>query len=104
MEDIEIIMDSNNNNPIRVTKTGTCIYSMIDYMITECETDSTYYPYDSQTCNIVIAGWEYSHNELSFVSPTVVTRFYKENGEWHFTGKRNNTKSEFDNQNATDIF
>lgn len=87
VEEIQIIMDSDNKNPIRVSNNGTCEYDMLDYMVTNCDTDPTYYPYDTQTCNLVIAAWGYSQNEIEFVSAATYSPFYKENGEWDLTGE-----------------
>jgi hypothetical protein len=80
-------MDSDFKNPIRVLETGFCEYAMIDYMITNCDTDSTYYPYDTQTCNLVIAAWGYSQSEIDLQSPAVYFTFFQENGEWELTCK-----------------
>ena len=82
-------MDADNQNPIRIINDGSCEYLMSRVMHTSCSTYATYYPFDTQTCNLVIAMWGYNEKEISIQigNPAVSTDFYLENGEWEYMGE-----------------
>lgn len=51
---------------------------------TSCDIDITYFPYDSQSCEIKLASTGY-HNDavnLTFLKPYINRKNYNENGEW----------------------
>nr|XP_022327707.1 acetylcholine receptor subunit beta-like [Crassostrea virginica] len=60
ISELEILMDADNQNPIRIINDGSCEYLMSRVMHTSCSTYATYYPFDTQTCNLVLAMWGYN--------------------------------------------
>lgn len=63
-----------------------------------CESDTTYYPLDSQECTIKLSSWAYTSNEvvLVFDQEPIDLGFYSENGEWTLTevsASKSGTKS-----------
>ncbi|XP_062570976.1 neuronal acetylcholine receptor subunit alpha-7-like [Saccostrea cucullata] len=87
VDEVKMLMDPDNQNPIRIDQTGTCEYSSLDLMELNCNTDATYYPFDTQYCSFDVAAWGYANTELEFkfTKPTVYLSFFQENGEWEFT-------------------
>jgi hypothetical protein len=70
--------------PIEILKTGDITWSPGDVYDTSCDIDTTYYPFDVQTCAITLTTRGYSMNQLSLKLdkvPIVLTA-YQENGEW----------------------
>jgi hypothetical protein len=50
----------------QITYTGTVVcVSSIKYN-TQCDTDFTYWPYDTQTCSIHMGSWTHTGEEISF--------------------------------------
>ncbi|XP_062570977.1 acetylcholine receptor subunit beta-like [Saccostrea cucullata] len=83
---ISIMMDENSLNLIRIVNNGLCVYNPIDVYTTHCESDTTYYPFDTQECDVVIAAWGYSVNEiaLEWYDGGLDMTFYNENGGWEY--------------------
>jgi hypothetical protein len=81
-------MDSNSLNPIRILSDGLCVYNPIDVYSTHCEVDATYYPFDSQECEIQIAAWAYTVDEISleWVDGGLDMTFFNDNGGWVYKG------------------
>lgn len=107
IDEIDILMDPDNQNPIRVANDGSCEYLMLKVMKVSCDTYATYYPFDTQTYRLVIASWGYNENEIAFVTKGVSTSFYIENGEWEYTGKKYYliiTQKLFDHSDALRLF
>lgn len=93
IDELDILMDPDNQNPIRVANDGSCEYLMLKVMKVSCDTYATYYPFDTQTCRLVIASWGYNEAEIAFVTKGVSTSFYIENGEWEYTGDAEKSKA-----------
>ncbi|XP_061184922.1 acetylcholine receptor subunit beta-like [Saccostrea echinata] len=83
---ISIMMDADSLNLIRILSNGNCVYNPIDVYTTHCESDTTYYPFDTQECDVVIAAWGYSvaEIELSWADSGLDMSFYNENGGWEY--------------------
>ncbi|XP_033764372.1 neuronal acetylcholine receptor subunit alpha-10-like [Pecten maximus] len=51
---------------------------------TGCSVDATYYPFDSQACELVLTMWDYTAEEVMFDNSATEldTEYYDENEEW----------------------
>ncbi len=52
---------------------------------TSCAVDITYYPYDKQTCSVIVTGWSYTLAEMNVlvdIDAAIQTLYYTQNGEW----------------------
>ncbi|XP_048778881.1 acetylcholine receptor subunit beta-like [Ostrea edulis] len=70
--------------PIEILKTGDITWTPGDVYDTSCDIDTTYYPFDVQTCVITLTTRGYSNNQLSLKlgKVPIVQTAYQENGEW----------------------
>lgn len=61
--------------------------SWYPYMVfeTSCELDVTYYPFDHQTCNIIVKSWSYTRWEVNFtlIDPKIGFNEFVPNSIWH---------------------
>lgn len=80
ISDTTVVMKIKNNGEITWTPSG--IYK------THCETDVTFYPFDTQECDVIVTSWGYTSIELSLYVDTEAVRlsYFKENGEWEYQG------------------
>lgn len=83
VSDIAVISD--NTVVIRVFKDGTLNWTPGGVYNTQCTTDVTYYPFDTQKCSVTLATWGYTSIEISLVGGGVETTYYEQNGEWEFS-------------------
>lgn len=70
---------------MRITQRGHIIWNPAGIYKVSCESDTRYYPMDTQQCYIKVSSWSYTSYEirLSFKhTSSVETGFYSENGEW----------------------
>lgn len=68
---------------------GQVTWSPADIFTTSCVTDITYYPFDTQTCDIIVTSWGYTKAEMQFQVDRYVPlgmSNYQENGEWKYIG------------------
>lgn len=86
VSDIAVISD--NTVIIRVTNSGTLSWTPGAVYNTQCSTDVTYYPFDTQTCSVTLATWGYTSIEINLQAVEVDTSYYEPNGEWEYTGNR----------------
>ncbi|XP_053385794.1 neuronal acetylcholine receptor subunit alpha-3-like [Mercenaria mercenaria] len=58
---------------------------------THCESHVTYWPLDTQTCDVILSSWSYTVNEVALdfeqLHSKILTSFYQENGEWELISK-----------------
>jgi hypothetical protein len=81
--------------PIEISKTGDITWSPGDVYDTSCDIDTTYYPFDVQTCAITLTTRGYSKNQLSLKLDKVpiVLNAYHENGEWELVKTSSSTST-----------
>ncbi|KAL3843129.1 hypothetical protein ACJMK2_021081 [Sinanodonta woodiana] len=72
---------------VRYYDSGLAVYSPGDVFHTTCAVDVTFYPYDTQTCNIMLIPWGSLPNEITISASKdyVLKSYFTENGEWEVT-------------------
>ncbi|XP_063411900.1 neuronal acetylcholine receptor subunit beta-3-like [Mytilus trossulus] len=86
VSDISIVSD--DNVLMKVQSSGSVIWTPSGIYKTHCETDVTYYPFDTQSCDVIITTWGYTSIEIALyvAQEAVRLEYYKENGEWTYQG------------------
>ncbi|XP_069108301.1 acetylcholine receptor subunit delta-like [Argopecten irradians] len=84
----DISVMSDEAIPIRCSMRGLMIWSPSGIYKTMCETDVTFYPFDTQTCDISISTWGYTDNEIALgitdSEDPLDMDLYRRNGEWEY--------------------
>lgn len=82
---------------IRYWYDGYAYWNIADRYQTTCDFDTTYFPFDKQTCKIKIVAWDYTTQLFMIypLKPTVNLTYYSENGAWELvsTATRSETLS-----------
>lgn len=78
-------MISDTAIPLRLTPEGKVHWNPVGIYKVSCESDTRYYPMDTQECYLKISSWAYTISEIKLVfkSDPVDTSDYTENGEWN---------------------
>ena len=68
--------------------TGMGYLSVGDVIHSKCNVDVSYFPWDTQTCQIMFIPWGHFQHEVVMVSTleNALMDYYSENGEWTLTG------------------
>ena len=76
--------------PIRYVFNGTAMFNPVDIISSKCSIDTTFYPWDTQTCDIYFTFAGYLPTEVQLISPIsyVLQKHYYEHGEWKLTKTR----------------
>ncbi|KAK3084497.1 hypothetical protein FSP39_014396 [Pinctada imbricata] len=69
---------------VRVYPDGEIVYTLADKISVMCESDMTYFPFDTQTCDITFIPWLYYRREVYLVNEgsKVNLEFYVNNSVW----------------------
>lgn len=69
---------------VRYFSHGSALCNIADRFQTTCEFDTTYFPFDKQTCEMQIMAWDYTTTVLMIfpLNTTVDLTYYSENGAW----------------------
>ena len=69
---------------VEVQDTGQILWSYGGNFATSCTLDMTYYPFDTQSCNITIDNWAYTKDLVDLINATstVIEQEFLPNGEW----------------------
>ncbi|XP_063429273.1 acetylcholine receptor subunit beta-like isoform X1 [Mytilus trossulus] len=70
--------------PMRIAQDGRVIWNPAGVYKINCESDTKYYPMDTQGCYLKVSAWAYTQAEIELyfkVEPVDIS-FYAENGEW----------------------
>ncbi|XP_045179645.2 neuronal acetylcholine receptor subunit alpha-3-like [Mercenaria mercenaria] len=99
VDDIDVI--TRPSVPMRIISNGRIIWLPAGIFTTHCESSVTYWPLDTQTCEIILSSWSYTAKEvlLKFDDRQIVTSFYQDNGEWELISTEYSsivTKREFE--------
>ncbi|OWF41680.1 acetylcholine receptor subunit beta-type unc-29-like [Mizuhopecten yessoensis] len=75
----------NDNMHIALTYAGVVNLAIPVKLSSSCDADVTYYPFDQQTCDLILLPWGYSNNQiqLNAISSTLDTTQYAENPIWN---------------------
>ncbi|XP_033734951.1 acetylcholine receptor subunit beta-like [Pecten maximus] len=71
--------------PMRILNNGMVVWNPADIYRVSCESDTTYYPMDTQSCVISLSSWSYTSFEVALKldrTDDVNLDYYSENGEW----------------------
>ncbi|XP_064598569.1 neuronal acetylcholine receptor subunit alpha-7-like [Liolophura sinensis] len=71
--------------PIIIQHNGQVTMEAGKVVKTHCEVDMTYYPFDSQQCEIIIGAWVYTTHEVNMTTEGVNVDNYRPNGEWEIS-------------------
>lgn len=93
----EFSIISDKTNPMRIMS-GNIIWNPAGIYEVSCESDTTYYPLDTQQCSIKVTSWAYTATEVTLTidDDPVDLSFYSSNGEWDMistAGEKSNDKS-----------
>lgn len=75
---------------VRYFSNGSALWNIADRFQTTCDFDTTYFPFDKQTCEIKILAWDYTIDVL-MIYPLITTvdlTYYSENGAWELLSTR----------------
>ncbi|KAL3867594.1 hypothetical protein ACJMK2_040477 [Sinanodonta woodiana] len=69
---------------VRYYESGTALYAPGDVFETTCSIDVTFYPFDIQTCKILLVPWGSLPSEIALQSSSdyVLKTYFSANGEW----------------------
>ncbi|KAK3602110.1 hypothetical protein CHS0354_030459 [Potamilus streckersoni] len=72
---------------VRYYDNGISVYSPGDVFQTTCAVDVTFYPYDAQTCKVMLIPWGSLPTEITIYASKdyVLKSYFSENGEWEVT-------------------
>ncbi|XP_069107931.1 neuronal acetylcholine receptor subunit alpha-2-like [Argopecten irradians] len=75
---------SGSNLLLRVTSQGHVTWEPPGLYNTHCSVDTTWFPFDVQTCSITISGWPYNVEDIRIRNNAsqILTNDYHTNGEW----------------------
>ena len=95
---VDIGVISNKAVPMRISREGTINWNPSGIYVVSCESDTTYYPLDTQECTLKVSAWAYTNRELllAFSRTPVDLRYYTKNGEWDLvssSGARSGARS-----------
>ncbi|XP_062589972.1 acetylcholine receptor subunit beta-like [Saccostrea cucullata] len=84
INDLGIISDKTL--PMRIDKSGLVTWFPGNIYETSCDIDTTFYPFDKQTCSIILTtrGYIQTEVELRLGKVPIVLTAYQENGEWAY--------------------
>ncbi|KAK3094009.1 hypothetical protein FSP39_022851 [Pinctada imbricata] len=77
-------MDSDKHYVLRILHTGFVFIGIGDTINVQCSSDMTYFPFDKQTCHIIIGIWGYLAREvyLKSISSVMDTLYYTPGNIW----------------------
>lgn len=73
---------------MRITSDGKVIWNPTGIYEVSCESDTTYYPVDTQECIIKLTSWAYTSTEVMLLldPEPIDLDSYSTNGEWNLVG------------------
>lgn len=72
----------NADFPMVVKSSGEVTMETGVSLSTHCDADITFYPFDTQSCDIVVGAVVYTLSQVNVTLDEILTRNYRENGEW----------------------
>ena len=78
-----------NNNMVRIDSSGLVHWKPSQVIKTGCDIDVTYYPFDTQTCSIIVSTWMSTKDEIDIDPQTgnsgLILNKYSTSGTWELT-------------------
>lgn len=80
----KVNMIKNEWLPVRYFSNGEALYAPVDIMPTKCSMDITFYPFDTQSCEIHIANFGYLPTEVRLLPGRgdILKRHFTTHGQW----------------------
>ncbi|XP_053383820.1 neuronal acetylcholine receptor subunit alpha-9-like [Mercenaria mercenaria] len=89
-DEIKLLNDNSNfeSCPVFLHFNGFVIWLVPANFIAQCTINIKYYPFDSQSCNILVTSWLYADSQvdLSAQGSKINLDIYEEHGEWEISG------------------
>ena len=84
----ELSVLSNEQIPMEIDKSGNVFWNPSGVFETFCECDVTYFPFDTQTCQVILTTWGYTSFQINLfpADEAIKTKFYTDNGQWTLQG------------------
>ncbi|CAC5389555.1 CHRNA3 [Mytilus coruscus] len=81
---ISELSNLGDDTTVRIQYDGEVRWELAAVLSTSCDMDVTYFPYDSQTCDIEVASWGFHTDavKLTFLKTNLNLQDYTTNGEW----------------------
>ena len=91
---------TNVSMMVRLLSSGQIVWNVGTVLKLVCSVDVTYFPFDTQNCQVTIAGWAYTNDELMLYTTesTVSTNYLSQNSQWIISSATAQNRSE-DNPN-----
>ncbi|XP_048755488.2 neuronal acetylcholine receptor subunit alpha-6-like [Ostrea edulis] len=79
--------------PVTVTSTGKAFWSPGDVISSACDVDVTYYPFDTQSCSMMLTCFGFAPTAIVTQAPDteINMAFFSEHGTWELLDKKINT-------------
>ncbi|XP_076437028.1 neuronal acetylcholine receptor subunit beta-3-like [Babylonia areolata] len=71
-----------DGSPLRLNSAGEIMWTPPTEVTVSCEMMISQYPFDTQTCKVVVIGWTYPLSLMDLIIRPVDTSIYSENGEF----------------------
>jgi len=87
---------------LEVNSTGHVLYWPTREIVTECDIDASYYPFDIQDCNIRVGKWFSNDKAVNIYpgSPNIIMMYYTESEEWEVIGNKVIQKTSIENNST----
>jgi len=85
------------SNYVHVFDVGWCVWEpFFSWSVSQCSIDSTWFPFDEQSCSLIYQSWKYNPHEVNFTSDilgkqvdhTIWKYDLSPNAVWDFVGNR----------------
>lgn len=73
---------------VNVQSTGTVLWEPFELFETRCNVDTTFFPFDKQTCDLIFVCWSYKSTDVNMTVGSNGVQLYEDftsNGEWSVT-------------------
>ncbi|XP_048726988.2 neuronal acetylcholine receptor subunit alpha-2-like [Ostrea edulis] len=79
--------------PVTVTSTGMAYWSPGDVISSTCDIDVTYYPFDTQSCSMMLTCWGFTPTAIvtQAQDTQISLDYFSEHGTWELLDKKLNT-------------
>lgn len=69
---------------VRLLSSGEIIWKTGNVLKVGCSVDVTYFPFDTQACEVTLSGWAYKNDELLLYTTEsiILTQFLNQNSQW----------------------